>query len=95
MKLAPLGDKVVVRQIEAEDTTQGGLILTSAAKEKPQEGVVEAVGPGGYVGETKVVMTLKEGDKVFFSKYGATEIKFEGETYLVMRESDILAKIVE
>lgn len=93
MKLAPLGDKVVLKQLEAEETTKSGLILTSHSKEKPQEAVVVAVGPGGLVGDTKVEMVLKEGDRVIFSRYGAMEIKFEGDEYLVMRQNDILAII--
>lgn len=91
MKLSPLGDKVVLKQLEAEETTKSGLILTSQSKEKPQEAIVVAVGPGGIVGDTKVEMVLKEGDHVIFSRYGAMEIKFDGEEYLVMRQNDILA----
>ena len=78
MKLSPLGDKVVLKQLEAEETTKSGLILTSQSKEKPQEAIVVAVGPGGMVGDTKVEMVLKEGDHVIFSRYGAMEIKFDG-----------------
>ena len=89
MKLAPLGDKVVLKQLEAEETTKSGLILTSSSQEKPQE--VVAVGPGGLVGDVNVEMVLKEGDHVIFPRYGATQIKFEGEEYLVMRQNDILA----
>lgn len=95
MKLAPLGDKVVLKQLEAQETTKSGLILTSQAKEKPQEAVVVAVGPGGLVGDTEVKMVLKEGDHVIFSRYGAMEIKFEGEEYLVMRQNDILAIVTD
>lgn len=91
MKLSPLGDKVVLKQLEAEETTKSGLILTSQSKEKPQEARVVAVGPGGVVGDTKVEMVLKEGDHVIFSRYGAMEIKFDGKEYLVMRQNDILA----
>lgn len=93
MKLSPLGDKVVLKQLEAEETTKSGLILTSQSKEKPQEAIVVAVGPGGMVGDTKVDMVLKEGDHVIFSRYGAMEIKFDGEEYLVMRQNDILAVV--
>jgi chaperonin GroES len=93
MKLSPLGDKVVLKQLEAEETTKSGLILTSQSKEKPQEATVVAVGPGGMVGDTKVEMVLKEGDHVIFSRYGAMEIKFDGEEYLVMRQNDILAVV--
>ena len=93
MKLAPLGDKIVLKQLEAEVTTKSGLILTSQSQEKPQEAIVVAVGPGGMVGDSKVEMVLKEGDHVIFSRYGAMEIKFDGEEYLVMRQNDILAKV--
>lgn len=93
MKLSPLGDKVVLKQLEAEETTKSGLILTSQSKEKPQEAVVVAVGPGGIVGDTKIEMVLKEGDHVIYSRYGAMEIKFDGEEYLVMRQNDILAVV--
>lgn len=91
MKLAPLGDKVVLKQLEAEETTKSGLILTSSSQEKPQEAIVVAVGPGGLVGDVNVEMVLKEGDHVIFPRDGATQIKFEGEEYLVMRQNDILA----
>ena len=93
MKLSPLGDKVLLKQLEALDTTKSGLILTSQSQEKPQEGIVVAVGPGGLVGDTKVEMVLKEGDHVVFSKYGAMEVKFEGEEYLILRQTDILAVV--
>ncbi len=95
MKLAPLGDKVVLRQLEAQETTKSGLLLTSQSKEKPQEAIVVAVGPGGMVGDTNVEMVLKEGDHVVFSRYGAMEVKFEGEEYLIMRQNDILAIVKE
>lgn len=93
MKLAPLGDKVVLKQLEAQETTKSGLLLTSQSKEKPQEAIVVAVGPGGMVGDTNVEMVLKEGDHVVFSRYGAMEVKFEGEEYLIMRQNDILAVV--
>ncbi|MFI3175210.1 MAG: co-chaperone GroES [Bacillota bacterium] len=94
MNLKPLGDKVVLQQLKAEEKTKSGLILTSQSQEKPQEAIVKAVGPGGMVGDVNVEMVVKVGDHVVFSKYGAMEIKFEGEEYLVMRQNDILA-IVE
>jgi len=94
MKLVPLGDKVVIKQVEAEETTKGGLILTTLAKEKPQEAVVVAVGPGGPVGDMDVIMVVKEGDRVVYSKFAGTEVKFEGETLIVIRQHEILA-IVE
>ena len=88
--IKPLADRVVIKKLEAEEKTQGGLILTSTAKEKPQVAEVVAVCPG-----TKdVKMELKVGDKVVFAKYGGTEIKYEGEEYTIMRQDDILA-IVE
>ena len=93
MKLVPLGDKVVIKQLEAEEKTKSGLILTSQSQEKPQEAMVIAVGPGGLVGDTEVKMVLKEGDRVVYSKYAGTEIKFEGETYIVIKQNDILAKV--
>ncbi|MBR4014982.1 MAG: co-chaperone GroES [Anaerotignum sp.] len=93
MKLAPLGDKVVLKQLEAQETTKSGLLLTSQSQEKPQEAIVVAVGPGGMVGDTHVEMVLKEGDHVVFSRYGAMEVKFEGEEYLIMRQNDILAVV--
>ena len=95
MKLSPLGDKVVLKQLEAQETTKSGLLLTSQSKEKPQEAIVVAVGPGGMVGDTNVEMVLKEGDHVVFSRYGAMEVKFEGEEYLIMRQNDILAVVKE
>lgn len=93
MKLIPLGDKVVIKQLEAEETTKAGLILTTQAKEKPQEAIVVAVGPGGLVGDVDVKMILKEGDRVVYSKYAGTEIKFEGEAYIVIKQNDILAMV--
>lgn len=95
MKLAPLGDKVVLKQLEAEETTKSGLLLTSQSKEKPQEAIVVAVGPGGMVGDTNVEMVLKEGDRVIFPRYGAMEVKFEGEEYLILRQNDVLAVVKE
>lgn len=87
--IKPLADRIVIKKLEAEERTQGGLILTSTAKEKPQVAEVVAVGPG-----TKdVTMELKVGDKVVFSKYGGTEIKYQGEEYTIMRQDDILAVV--
>ena len=93
MKLVPLGDKVIIKQIEAEEKTKGGLILTTQSKEKPQMAEVIAVGPGGEVNGYEVKMTVKEGDKVIYTKYAGTEVKFEGEEYIVVKQSDILAVI--
>lgn len=94
MKLKPLADRVVVKMVEAEETTKSGIILTGAAKEKPQIAQVVEVGPGGNVDGNDVVMTVKVGDKVITSKYSGTEIKLDGEEYIIVRQSDILA-IVE
>ena len=94
MKLRPLADRVVVKMVEAEETTKSGIILTGAAKEKPQIAQVVEVGPGGNVDGNEVVMTVKIGDKVITSKYSGTEIKLDGEEYIIVRQSDILA-IVE
>ncbi len=94
MKLKPLADRVVVKMVEAEETTKSGIILTGAAKEKPQIAQVVEVGPGGNVDGKDVVMTVKVGDKVITSKYSGTEIKLDGEEYIIVRQSDILA-IVE
>ena len=89
MKLVPLSDRVVLQQVEAEETTKSGIILSSAAQEKPQEAKVLAVGPGGIVDGKEVKMQVKVGQKVIYSKYAGTEVKLDGETYIVVRESDI------
>ncbi len=94
MKLRPLGDRVVLKHLEAEETTKSGIILTGTAKEKPQEALVLAVGPGGMVDGEKVEMEVKVGDKVIYSKYAGTEVSIEDEEYVVVRQNDILA-IVE
>lgn len=94
MTLKPLADRVVIKRLEAEETTKGGIILTAAAKEKPDLSVVVAVGPGGMVDGKEVEMILKPGDKVITSKYAGTEVKLDDEEYVVVRQSDILA-IVE
>ena len=91
MKLYPLQDRVVVKLVEAEETTMGGIILTAAAKEKPQVAEVVAVGPGIPEGEHKVVMEVQVGDKVITSKYAGTEVKMDGEEYTIVKQSDILA----
>ena len=87
--IKPLGDRVLIKRVEAEEKTQGGLILTSAAKEQPQVAEVVAVGPG----TKEEPMEVKAGEKVIFSKYGGTEIKYQGEEYTIMRQCDILAVI--
>jgi chaperonin 10 Kd subunit len=94
MKIKPLADNVVIKATEAEETTKSGIVLTSAAKEKPQVAVVVAVGPGGTVDGKEVKMSVKEGDKVIAAKYSGTDIKIDGEEYTILHQSDILA-IVE
>ena len=94
MKLKPLSDRVVIKMVQAEETTKSGIILAGAAKEKPQVAEVIAVGPGGIVDGKEVVMTVKVGDKVITSKYAGTEVKCDGTEYNIVRQSDILA-IVE
>ena len=94
MTIKPLSDRVVIKQVEAEETTKTGIILTAAAQEKPQVAEVVAVGPGGVVDGKEVVMTVKPGDKVITSKYTGTEVKCDGTTYTIVRQNDILA-IVE
>lgn len=94
MKLTPLADRVVLKLIEAEETTKGGIILTASAKEKPQIAEVISVGPGGMVDGHEVTMAVKAGDKVITSKYSGTEVKIDDVEYTVVRQSDILA-IVE
>lgn len=90
MKLVPLGDRVVLKQVEAEEKTKSGIILTSGAQEKPQEAIVLEVGPG----TDEVKMEVKKDDKVIYSKYAGTEVKLDGETYMIVKQADILA-IVE
>ena len=93
MKLKPLGDKVVLRQILAEETTKSGIILPGQAKEKPQQAEVVAVGPGGVVDGKEVVMNVNVGDKVIYTKYSGTEVKLDEETFIIVKQSDILAII--
>jgi len=94
MTIKPLADRVVIKMVEAEETTKSGIILTSAAKEKPQVAEIIAVGPGGVVDGKEIVMYVKPGDKVLMSKYAGTEVKVDGVEYTILRQSDILA-IVE
>ena len=94
MKLVPLGDKVVLKQFEAEEKTKSGIVLAGQTKEKPQEGEVIAVGPGGMIDGNEVKMQVKVGDKVVYSKYSGTDIELDDEEYVIVRQSDILA-IVE
>ena len=96
MNLKPLGDRLIVLPLEEEQTTSGGIVLPDTALERPQRGSVVAVGPGERSRDTGEVIPLDvaEGDTVVFSKYGGTEIKIEGDDYLILRESDVLAKVV-
>ena len=94
MKLTPLGDRVVLKQLEAEETTKSGIVLPGQSKEKPQQAEVIAVGPGGMVDGKEVTMSVKPGDKVLTEKYGGSTVKVDGEEYLVVRQSEIIA-IVE
>ena len=94
MKLVPLGDRVVLKQLVAEETTKSGIVLPGQAKEKPQQAEVVAVGPGGVVDGKEVTMQVKAGDKVIYSKYSGTEVKLEDTEYVIVRQGDILA-IVE
>ena len=93
MKLVPLQDRVVLKQLEAEEKTASGIILTGSAQEKPQEAEVIAVGPGGVIDGKEVTMQVKEGQKVIYSKYSGTEVKLDGEEFIVVRQNDILAVV--
>jgi chaperonin GroES len=96
MKLKPLGDRLIVRAVEEDETTVSGIVLPETAKEKPQKGEVLAVGDGKLSEETgrRIPVDVAEGDEVLYSKYGGTEIKVDGEDLLVLRESDVLAKVL-
>ena len=94
MKLVPLEDRVIVKVEEEEERTVSGIVLPDTAKEKPQKAKVLAVGPGRYDGDDLIPIDLKEGDVVIFAKYGGTEVKVDGEELLILRASDILAKLV-
>lgn len=91
--IKPLGDRVVIEAVAKEETTASGIVLPDSAKEKPQEGKVVAVGSGVWKDNERIPLEVKEGDRVIFSKYAGTEVKFEGRELLIMRESDILAVI--
>lgn len=93
MTIKPLCDRVVVKMVEAEETTKSGIILAGAAKEKPQVAQIVAVGPGGIVEGKEVVMTVEVGQKVIMSKYAGTEVKCDGNDYIIVRQSDILAVV--
>ena len=91
MNLVPLGDRVVLKQLEAEETTKSGIVLPGQAQENPQQAEVIAVGPGGVVDGKEVKMEVTVGDKVIYSKYSGTEVKLDGEEYIIVKQSDILA----
>ena len=91
MKLVPLGDRIVLKQLVAEETTKSGIVLPGQSKEKPQQAEVIAVGPGGVVDGKEVKMEVKVGDQVIYSKYSGTEVKLEEDEYIIVRQSDILA----
>ncbi len=93
MKVKPLGDRVVIKNLEMEETTRGGILLTSSAKEKPQMAEVIAVGPGGLVDGKEVKMIVAPGQKVIYSKYAGTEVKLDDEEIIIVRQSDILATV--
>ncbi|HWR60898.1 MAG TPA: co-chaperone GroES [Clostridia bacterium] len=93
MNIKPLGDRVIIKVIESEETTKSGIVLPGTAKEKPMQGEVLAVGSGEMVDGKKIPLELKVGDKVIYSKYSGTEVKMDGNEYLIVRQSDILAII--
>ena len=93
MKLVPLGDKVVLKQLVAEETTKSGIVLPGQAKEKPQQAEVIAVGPGGVIDGKEVVMQVKVGDRVIYSKYKGTEVKLEDEEFIIVEQKDIVAVV--
>ncbi|MGI6691861.1 MAG: co-chaperone GroES [Christensenellales bacterium] len=93
MKVKPLGDRVVIKNVETEETTKSGIILTGTAKEKPQMAEVVAVGPGGNVDGKEITMNVKVGQKVIYSKYAGTEVKLDGDELIIVRQSDILAVV--
>ena len=93
MQIKPLGDRVVIKNLEAEETTKGGILLANSAKEKPQMAEVLSVGPGGNVDGKEITMHVKAGQKVIYSKYAGTEVKLEGTDYIIVRQSDILAVV--
>lgn len=93
MKLSPLGDRVVLKQLEAEETTKSGIVLPGQSKEKPQQAEVIAVGPGGVIDGKEVKMQVKVGQKVIYSKYAGTEVKLEDEEFIIVKQNDVLAVI--
>ena len=95
MKLNPLADRVVVKMIEAEETTKSGIVLAAAAKEKPEIAEIVEVGPGGLIDGNEVKMEVKVGQKVIVSKYAGTEVKLDGQQYIIVKQGDILAVVVD
>lgn len=93
MNIKPLGDRVVIKMIESEETTKSGIVLPGSAKEKPQMAEVLAVGPGGLVDGKEVKMEVNVGDKIIYSKYAGTEVKVDNEEYIIVRQNDILAVV--
>ena len=93
MKLVPLGDRVVLKELKAEETTKSGIVLPGQAQEKPQQAEIVAVGPGGMVDGKEIKMEVKVGDKVIYSQYAGTNVKLDGEKYIIVRQNDILAVV--
>ncbi|MGI5900388.1 MAG: co-chaperone GroES [Christensenellales bacterium] len=93
MKLIPLADRVVIKNVESEETTKSGIVLPGTAKEKPQVAEIISVGPGGTVDGKEITMSVKPGQKVIYSKYAGTEVKLDGEEYIIVRQGDILAVV--
>ena len=93
MKLVPLADRVVLKQLDAEEKTKSGIVLPGTAQEKPQQAEVVAVGPGGMVDGKEVAMAVKKGDQVIYSRYAGTDVKLDGEEYVIVRQGDILAVV--
>jgi chaperonin GroES len=95
MTIKPLGDRVVIKMLESEETTKSGIFLPGSAKEKPQVAEVVSVGPGGVVDGKEIKMEVKAGDKVLISKYSGTEVKFDGQDYTILKQGDILAVVLQ
>ena len=93
MQLKPLGDRIVLKQLEAEETTKSGIVLPGQSKEKPQQAEVIAVGPGGVIDGKEVKMQVEVGQKVIYSKYAGTEVKLEDEEYIIVKQNDVLAVV--
>ncbi|MDF2522815.1 MAG: co-chaperone GroES [Clostridiales bacterium] len=93
MKIKPLGDRVVIKMLESEETTKSGIVLPGSAKEKPSVAEVVSVGPGGVIEGKEITMQVKAGDKVLISKYAGTEVKFDGQEFTILKQSDILAVV--